>query len=160
MLLLTTTGHTLKLTTSSTANVDYTVSYADHTTTTFTPGNSQGTIASATTTTILTAPGASTQRQVKDITVRNRHASTGNTVSVIVDVSATQYIATSPMILSAGFTAYWSESTGWIIYDAAGLVKTGAVASSVAWGSITGTLSNQTDLQTELDSITALAMVL
>ena len=160
MLLLTTTGRTIKLLTSSTADVDYTIAFIDHSATAFTPGNSQGTIAAATTTTVLSAPAASTQRQLKDITLRNRHASTSNTLTVIFDDSSTQYKVTSPMLLAAGESAHWTESTGWVVYDGSGLVKSGASVGSVAWGAITGTLSNQTDLNTELDGIKGLMFAL
>ena len=158
MLLLTVTTQTLELTTTSAANIDFTVDYVEHSATAFTPGSNQGTIAAATTTTILTAPASATQRQVKEITIRNRHASLANTIAVIRDVSGANYLATSAIILDAGETAYWSESVGWIIYLATGLVKLATAASSVAWGGITGTLANQTDLQQELDRAAQLSM--
>lgn len=50
----------LELVTSTTAGIDYTASFADHTTTTFAPGKSAGAISSATTTTIVSAPADAT----------------------------------------------------------------------------------------------------
>lgn len=96
------TSETLELVTSSTANIDYYISYVDITTTTFAPSSTQGTIASATTTTILSAPGASTQRQIKYINIVNRHATASNNITLIKDVSATNYQITGTYTLSAG----------------------------------------------------------
>lgn len=96
------TSETLELVTSSTANIDYYISYVDITTTTFAPSSTQGTIASATTTTILSAPGASTQRQIKYINIVNRHATDSNNITLIKNVSATNYQITGTYTLSAG----------------------------------------------------------
>ena len=101
-LLLDATTKSLEMETSSAASTDYVVSYADHTTTTLTPGMNQGNVASATTTTILAAPAASTQRQVKWVSVRNRSTTTAQTVTLKLDVSATEYHLGSPVTLAAG----------------------------------------------------------
>lgn len=65
------TSETLEVTTGSTASTDYTVSYLDNASGTFTPGSSHGNISSITTTTVLAAPGASTQRAVAAVTLCN-----------------------------------------------------------------------------------------
>ena len=78
---LDTTSKTFELTTSSTADTDYFVSWVDMTTSAFTPGASQGTINTAGTTVLVAAPAASTQRGIKAVSVFNRHASTAQTVA-------------------------------------------------------------------------------
>src|SRR3990167_3013865 len=75
-LLLDATTKSLEMETSAAISTDFVVSYADNTSTTFIPGMNQGNVTAATTTAILAAPAASTQRQVKWVSVRNRHAST------------------------------------------------------------------------------------
>jgi len=102
MILLTSVNDTLEVITSSTANITYYVSYVDITTTTFTPGASQGTISSATTTPILSAPGSSTQRQVKYVSIVNTHATASNNITVLKDISATEYRITGTYTLAAG----------------------------------------------------------
>lgn len=146
------TTDTIELLTSSTANLDYVVNYADHTSTTFTPGSSRGTISSATSTVLLAAPAASTQRQVLSLTIRNRHASSANTVSVKIDVSGTEYLVTPAIPLASGESLEWLSHTGWLIYSDSGDIRIPG-GSTVDWGNITGTLSNQTDLQAALDAL-------
>jgi hypothetical protein len=154
MLLLTGTTQTLELLTSSAANIDYTASYSDHTTSAFTPGSTQGTIASATTTTIVAAPAASTQRQLLSITLRNRHASTSCVCTLKLDIAGTEYLVTPGMILLAGESLQWLPHTGWIHFDTAGNVVIPGT-SSVVWGTITGTLADQTDLQAAITAAAA-----
>lgn len=78
MLLLTTTSDVLKLTTSSAEAVDVTVSADDTTTTTNTPLSQETAFSSATTATILSAPAAATQRQIKLITITNKGTAVNN----------------------------------------------------------------------------------
>lgn len=123
MIILKATTETLELASSSTADLDYSVSYADITTTTFSPSSSEGKITTATTTTIASAPGASTQRQIKLITIVNRHASTSNTIVVKKDISGTEYYLTPSVVLLAGETLQYIDGGGWTYYSATGAVK-------------------------------------
>lgn len=77
----------LELITSTAASLDYNCSWTDGTTTTFAPGKSAGNIASATTTTVVAAPGASTQRNVLNCSFRNASTTTANALTVQRDVS-------------------------------------------------------------------------
>lgn len=90
-LLLDATTKSLEMETSAAVSTDYVASWADHTSSAFTPGMSQGNVASATTTAIIAAPAASTQRQVKWINVYNRSTTTAQTITIKLDVSATEY---------------------------------------------------------------------
>ena len=79
------TTETLKLITTAAVPLDYHINYADLTTTA-TDGTSEGLITTATTTTILSAPAASTQRIVLYASFVNRHASSTQTfVTVLKD---------------------------------------------------------------------------
>jgi len=113
------TTKSLELTTSSTADIDWAVSYVDMTTSAFTPADSQGTINTVGTTQIVAAPASSTQRGVKSISVFNRHASTANTVTVKKDVSGTEYHLFKAT-LSAGESLQWTDGCEWSVYDATG----------------------------------------
>lgn len=79
----------LELVTSTAAGIDYNCSWTDGTTTTFTPGKSAGAISSATTTPIVAAPAASTQRNILNCTFRNTSTTTANVLTVQRDVSTT-----------------------------------------------------------------------
>lgn len=123
MILLKATNEILEVSTSSVADIDYSISYADITTSTFVPSTTEGKITTSTTTTILSAPGASTQRQIKLITLTNRHATTASTIIVKKDIAATEYYLTPSITLLAGETVQYLDSAGWIHYSATGAVK-------------------------------------
>lgn len=91
MIFLTNTTHTLEVATSSTSTTNYYISYVDITTSWWTPWDNQGSISSATTTTVLSAPAASTQRQIKLISIENT-GTDSNTYTIKKDVSATEYV--------------------------------------------------------------------
>lgn len=83
MLLLTSTSDIIRLVTGSAADVDAHVSYVDINGTTVTPGRlNTPPITTATTTTIATAPAASTQRNVKALYIHNASATVSTTVTV------------------------------------------------------------------------------
>ncbi len=125
---LDTTSKVFELTTSSTADTDYFVSWVDMTTSAFTPGASQGTINTAGTTVLVAAPAASTQRGIKTVSVFNRHASTAQTVTVKIDVSGTEY-SLFKATLMAGESLQWSDGNEWGVYDATGDKKVNAPTS-------------------------------
>lgn len=122
-IILDSTGKSLEVITSAAVSTDYAVSYADNTASAFTPGNSAGNISTATTTTILAAPAASTQRQVKWLTVRNRDASVAQTVTLVLDVSATERQLTPAIALEAGESLVLTAEGRVIVYTASGIVK-------------------------------------
>lgn len=124
MILLDATTHTLEATTSAAVSTNYVISYADITTSTFLPASSQGNITTATTTTVVAAPGASTQRQIKLASFYN-NGSASQTVTVKKDVSGTEYIIISAVI-AAGETLQYTDGNGWEVLDRAGRVRTGA----------------------------------
>lgn len=85
------TTETLEVTTSAAVNTDYSVSYMDNASGTLTPGSSHGQITTATTTAILAAPGASTQRAVAAVSLCNV-GTASQTVTVKHDTSGTERV--------------------------------------------------------------------
>lgn len=123
-IILKTTSEILELTTSTTADIDYQINWADVVVATGgTPGSSEGKITTATTTTIVAAPAASTYRLIKSINIRNVHATDANTVTIKKDISATEYMLYT-LSLPAGEMITYGDVTGWQLFDAHGKLKT------------------------------------
>lgn len=125
-LLLDATTKSLELETSAAVSVDYVVAYADLTSTTFTGGMNQGNVSTATTTTILAAPGASTQRQVKWLNLRNRSTTASIVVTLKLDVSGTEFHIASPATLAPGESARLDGDGDLDVYSTAGMRKADA----------------------------------
>lgn len=120
MIILKGTTETLEFVTTSTAQLDFTISWADLTTTSFSPSTTEGSITTATTTTALAAPAASTQRQVKLILIRNRSTTVSNTVRVQKDIAATDYWISPTVNLRPGESLQYSTTGDWITYSVTG----------------------------------------
>jgi len=129
MLILAATNEAVELVSSSTSALHVVASWVDITTSAFTPDTTETTISSATDTTIVAAPGSSTQRQVKEITIRNAGAA-ANTVTVQKDVAGTEYEITPDVTLAAGEALCYGDQAGWYVLDAYGRRK--QTASEVA----------------------------
>jgi hypothetical protein len=112
MLPLTTTSDVIQLVTTAAGQIDAFGAYADVTGTTVTVGRQVTRITTATTTTVVSAPGASTSRNIKRLAVSNNHASVTNTV--IFEV----------VTLAPGERFSYSETAGIRIFDASGIQKT------------------------------------
>jgi len=123
MILLKATNEILQFVTTSTADINYSISFVDITTTTFTPSTSEGKMVTATTATVLSAPAASTQRQVKLVTISNRHASLSNTVTVKKDTAGTNFNLTPASTLLAGEMMQYMDGVGWVYYSVTGAIK-------------------------------------
>jgi hypothetical protein len=118
MMLLTTTTSILELKTGGASKIDWTASWVDMTSSAFTPDASDGTVSSATSTTLIAAPAASTQRQVKFISLRNVGASS-NVVTIQKDVSGTDR-EILVMTLLSGEALHYTDGQGWVAFDANG----------------------------------------
>lgn len=99
----------LEVVTTTAAAVDYDCSWTDNTTTTFAPGKSAGAISSATTTTVVSAPGASTQRNILNCTFRNTSTTTANVLTLQRDVSATNRTLYSATLSPGEMLAFTGE---------------------------------------------------
>lgn len=118
MLLLPTTSDSLELVTSAAVAVDYVAAWADHTSSGVAASAGTGQVSTATTTTIVAAPGASTQRQIRGLTVRNA-GSADVTVTVQAKPSGTARTIVKAAI-QPGETLAYSDGRGWYSLDSAG----------------------------------------
>lgn len=119
MILLTSTSDLLRITTSSTANIDVHASYVDLSGTTVTPARLNTTISTATTTTVVGSPASSTQRTVKTLFVRNRHATTSNDITIL-HTDGTTSVEFIKVSLLAGYTLRYDEGNGFEVLDSFG----------------------------------------
>lgn len=85
-----TSTDSMEVVTSAACTLDVVASYVDYTSSAATPGSQNTAITTATTTTFVSAPAASTQRQLKRVNMRNKSTTTC-TVTVQKDVSGTNY---------------------------------------------------------------------
>lgn len=81
-MILATTSTVLRVITSGTADIDVVADFVDADGATGTGDSQQTAITSATTTTVVSAPGSGVARSVLRVLVRNKHASSSNTVTV------------------------------------------------------------------------------
>jgi hypothetical protein len=133
MLLLTSTSDLLTLVTSATASIDVHASWVDNASGAITPGRTNtATISTATTTTIVASPAGSTQRNVKFLSVRNRHASTSCDVTV-KHTDGTNNLELMKVTLAAGEELSFADDFGWAHYLATGAIKTGFDPNNVAF---------------------------
>jgi hypothetical protein len=131
---------TLKLVTSSTADIHIHISWVSYIAGTPTPDRDNLITTTATTTTLITAPsGATDIKNLKCINARNKHASTSNTLTFQID-NGTVYQLFS-LTLLAGECVEYVEGQGWRVYDAAGQPKVGVLAVDPSQNSfrLTGT---------------------
>lgn len=114
----------VQLTTSSTANIAVVAFWTDMPTSSGRPtfDNTPTAISTATTTDIVAAPASGYQRTVNALSIRNTHATTANTVTVVLDVSGTDY-ELHKVTLSAGETLTWTIEGGWAVTDSLGRPK-------------------------------------
>lgn len=129
------TDDTLRVVTASgVSTIHMYAAWADLTTSALTPGNSDAQVTTATTTVLVAAPGSSTQRQIKGLSIRNSHASSSNliTVQFFDGATATELIAYT---LLAGETLQWGEDENFRVIDASGQVK-GQVALATGTNSV------------------------
>lgn len=117
------------------------VTYVDITTTTFTPGIQRATLSAGagTDTVVVSAPGASTQRQVKYMTIFNRDTVT-HTFTVQHDLSGTDFVL-AQIVLLANEMAEFVYEKGWSVHDVNGFVKENIGVGVTAVAASGGTIS-------------------
>ncbi len=111
MLLLTATTDKIQLVTDAAVTVDVHASYMDYNGSTVTPGRTNTAISTAATTDIVASPASSTQRNIKTLHIRNRHASTPVTVTLVFDQNGTDY-ELYKVVLLAGSSLEYIEGIG------------------------------------------------
>jgi hypothetical protein len=116
MIILSLTTDKISLITSSTANIDVVAAYIDRNQSTGVVGLADRqltTISTATTTDIVAVPGATTTRNVKRMTIRNRHATASNDVTVQINANGTLY-ELHKVTLLAGECLQYIEDFGFV----------------------------------------------
>lgn len=96
----------------------YLTTYVDHTTTTVASANKNGTLNSTTDVDIVSSPGASTQRQVRYISIYNRDTAAVG-LEIKLDISGTERTIWKGA-LGVGESLQYTEATGFQTYDAYG----------------------------------------
>jgi hypothetical protein len=122
MLLLTSTSDKLQLVTTGTANTDVQASFVDNSTGAPVPDRKNTAISTAATTDIVPAPGSGVQRNVKHLSVRNKHATASQTVTVL-HTDGTTPVELFKCTLLPGESLLFNDGTGFTVYDSAGGVK-------------------------------------
>ena len=112
MILLTLTTDKLKVVTDAAVTVDVHASFIDYASGTVTPGKQNTAISTATTTDIVAVQGASTQRNVKTLNIRNKATSGSVGVTVQYDANGTVYDLHGAT-LRPGETLEYIEGVGW-----------------------------------------------
>lgn len=114
MILLTATTDSIEVVTSAAATLNVHASWMDYNGTTVTPGRTNTAITTATTTTVLAAPAASTQRNLKTLNIRNKHASLATDVTVQFNQNATVF-ELHKATLKAGEALEYIEGVGFFV---------------------------------------------
>lgn len=153
MLNLALTTDKISLITSGTPNIAVTASWVDDLSNAFTPGKTNTAISSATTTDIVPVPGASTIRNVKNIVIRNTHATTANTCTAQYNANGTLY-ELFKATLAAGEVMMMNDAGVWFVYDTNGGVKMGASAASDTLAGLVA-YAIQSDMETATSNILA-----
>jgi hypothetical protein len=122
MILLTSTSDLLRVVTGSALDVDVHASWVDNDAGDITPGRTNTAITTATTTTVVTSPGASVQRNVQTLTVTNKDASPCDITVVHYDGSVTSQLV--KVALPAGYTLTYSEGIGFQVIQTDGSIRT------------------------------------
>lgn len=120
MLLLTSTSDIIRIVTASAVStIGVHASYVDNASGTITPDRKNTAITTATTTTVVTAPGASTQRNVKLLVISNNHASSPCFITV-QHFDGTTSVDLEAVTLLAQESLVFTEEGEWYHYDATG----------------------------------------
>jgi hypothetical protein len=114
MLLLTVTTDLFEIVTSAAATLDVHASFVDLSGATVTPGRQNTAITTAATTTVVAAPAASTVRNLKALTARNKHATLATDVTLRFNQNGTSY-EIYKVTLKAGETLEYAEDYGFYV---------------------------------------------
>lgn len=104
----------------TTTELDFVVAYADHSPSAFVPASSDGVTNGAVAVTMIAAPAASTQRQVKFVSIYNGDT-VAATVTVQVNNNATLRVVVK-IVLAVGSTLVYVDGRGFYVIDSAGLI--------------------------------------
>lgn len=121
MIVLSTTSDIIRVVTTAAVATDVHVTYVDNTTTTYTPDKQNTAITTATTTTIVSSPAASTQRQIKTLTL----VAVGGAQTATLQFynGATAYQLCPTISLASGESIAYVDCIGWTTIDTNGAIK-------------------------------------
>jgi len=153
MLLLTSTSDKVQVITGSAGTVKVHASWVDNAAGSITPGRTNtASIATAATTDIVGAPGSSTQRNVKHISIRNTDASVSNLITVQhTDGTTVEELWKGTLL--AGESVTFDQVGVWTLYDVNGSAKPSTAKLDV-WLTVTG--SDYVNATTSFTDITGL----
>ena len=115
-------SETVRVVTTTAAPVSVLAVYSDYDGVSASQGKQRTSIASATTTTVISAPGANGDRIVHSLILRNTHGSLATTVTV-QDYDGTTATEIYRVTLAAGEQAIFSRAQGWTYFNAQGQPK-------------------------------------
>lgn len=120
MLLLDSTSDLVRVVTSAAADIEVHEDHVDNASGTITPASDNvASITTATTTTLVSSPAASTQRNVRNLSLRNNHASTPCDITV-EHTDGTDVATLYKCTLLPGELAVLDQGGMWTHYDAQG----------------------------------------
>ncbi len=122
---------TLRLVSSSAANLDVVALHATTDGSATQKGKTRTGIASAATTVIVPAPGAGLERTIYDLKIRNRHASLANTIT-LQDFDGTTAFELLKVTLAAGEALIYDGISGWTYLNAQGQPRAAFAQGSAA----------------------------
>lgn len=146
MLLLTSISDLIQLITGSTLTIHVHASWVDlsNSGATVAPGRTNTIVSSAGTTTIVGSPAASTQRNVKFLSIENTSTTTSESITV-QHTDGTNVVQLQVVTLQPGWTLTYSDQSGWTTIDAAGarteVPLTGRLLNSTSLTSASGTFT-------------------
>lgn len=120
MILLAGTSALLQVTTGSATNVTVQASYVDLSASTVTPSTQNTTIATATTSTVVNSPAASTQRNIKSLAINNPLGAASSCQVTVTHTDGTTPVVVAVATLSAGDTLQYNDLDGWVTLLAGG----------------------------------------
>ena len=131
-MLLDATSESIEVETSTAGSLDYFAEFVDRASGALAADNAHGNITTATTTTIIAAPAASTERVVRRVHLFNRSTTASQAVTVKFDDGGTERHLARAVLRPLEQLRY--NGTDWLVYGADGLPRVSAAALSPLGG--------------------------
>ncbi len=123
-IILSATNQSLQIITATAADIDIEASFNDLLSGVTTPGSSAANILTATTTTLVASPAASTQRTIVEMSIVNSDASLSQIVTVQKLVAAATFVLLTGIPLGPSERIEFTSDRGWRVFNAFGIEKT------------------------------------
>lgn len=122
MIVLKSTTDSLELVTENTTSIDFNVAWVDHSSSGVSPSRNVGSISSIATSSIASAPGAGSTRQIRGISLVNTSTGSASTIKVQIDNSSEEVVLTK-INLHPGDSLNYSDGSGWYSIDSTGKIR-------------------------------------